>query len=120
MQDRTRASERFPQNRITLMKTTIVVFAMLCATAAVGQTASVLPNSPQPLVVPDHPQHASEHPMATESSLLSTSSYSYAQGERPLWEFGADKQEVSLGEVARAYRRGHVIDRKASKVSSND
>ena len=106
------------------MKTTIFVLALalcfLCATAAFGQTASVLTNNPQQLVVPDHPLHASEHAMAQESSLLGSSAYSYAQGERPLWEFGSVKQEVSLGEVARAYRNGHVIERKASRVSTND
>jgi hypothetical protein len=103
------------------MKTTIFAFCFLCATAAFGQTANILTNNPQPLIFPEHPQHASEHAMAQESNLLGCSAYSYAQGERPLWEFGSVKpQEVSLGEVARAYRNGHVIDRKPSKVSASD
>jgi hypothetical protein len=103
------------------MKTTIFAFCLLCATAAFGQSANVLSGYPQPLVLADHPLHASEHAMAQESSLLGSSAYSYAQGERPLWEFGTDKpREVSLGEVARAYRNGHVIDRKPSKVSASD
>jgi hypothetical protein len=103
------------------MKTTIFAICFIGATAAFGQTASVLPNNPAPFVIPDHPLHASEHAMATESNLLGCSAYSYAQGERPLWEFGSDKpQEISLGEVARAYRNGHVIDRKPSKVLASD
>lgn len=54
--------------------------------------------------------------MALESSLLGSSTYSYAQGEQPLWEFGTLKQEVPLGDVARAYRKDHALDRKAVKV----
>ncbi len=102
------------------MKTTFFAFCFLCATAAFGQTAGVLSNNPQPTEVPDHPQHASEHAMAQESNLLGSSAYSYAQGERPLWDFGSAKQEVPLGDIARAYRKGHVIDKKAVKVLEND
>src|SRR5208337_3290014 len=83
-----------PPREDQLMKTIIVAFCLLCATAAVGQTARFLSNNPQ---------HASEHAMATETSLFgATSAYTYAQGERPLWEFGSsDKHEVPLGDVAR-------------------
>lgn len=104
------------------MKTLIIAFCLLCATAAFGQSASVLSNNPQPTVVPDHPQHASQHAMGQEVSLFgSSSAYTYAQGERPLWEFGSsDKHEVPLGDVARAYRKGHVIDRKAVKSLNSD
>ena len=103
------------------MKITILALCFLCATAAfaqVGQTA--LSNIPQPVVIPDHPQHASQHAMAEESNLLGCSAYSYAQGEQPLWEFGSDRRfDVPLGDVARAYRQGHVLDKKATKVSEN-
>ncbi|MGD1021442.1 MAG: hypothetical protein ABR880_01585 [Candidatus Sulfotelmatobacter sp.] len=104
------------------MKTLIIAFCLLCATAAVGQTATVLSNNPQPTILPDHPQHAAEHAMATETSLFgANSAYTYAQGERPLWEFGSsDKHEVPLGDVARAYRQGHIIDRKAVKTLNSD
>ncbi|MGA7401018.1 MAG: hypothetical protein WCC99_02750 [Candidatus Sulfotelmatobacter sp.] len=104
------------------MKTLIVAFCLLSATAAFGQIASVLSNNPQPTVVPDHPQHATEHAMATETSLFGTSSaYTYAQGERPVWEFGSSgKQEVPLGDIARAYRQGHIINRKAVKTLNSD
>jgi hypothetical protein len=102
------------------MKTLIVTFCWLCATAALGQTASVLSNNPQPTVIPDHPQHASEHAMAKETTLFGPSPYTYAQGDRPLWEFGSEKQEIPLGDVARAYRKGHVVERKAVKTVGND
>jgi hypothetical protein len=104
------------------MKTLIIAFGLLFATAAFGQTASVLSNNPQPAVVPDHPQHAAAHAMGEEVSLFGPiSAYTYAQGERPLWEFGSsDKREIPLGDVARAYRKGHVIDRKAVKTLDSE
>jgi len=102
------------------MKITIIAFCFLCATAAFGQNAPVLTNNPQQMQVPEHMEHASVHAMGQELSLLGSSSpYSYAQGERPLWEFGSVKQETPLGDVARAYRKGHTIDRKAAKVVEN-
>jgi hypothetical protein len=104
-----------------IMKITIFAFCLLFATASFGQTAaSVVSNVPQPTVIPDNPQHASQHAMAAENSLLGTSAYSYAQGEQPVVEFGSLKQETPLGDVARAYRKGHVVDKKAVKVLEND
>jgi hypothetical protein len=99
------------------MKTTLFALCFLCATAAFAQNAPVLPNTPQPIQMNEHPQHASEHAMARESSLLSTSAYSYAQGERPLSEFGGTlKQETPLGDIARAFRRDRTTAAKAPKV----
>jgi hypothetical protein len=103
------------------MKITILTFALccLCATPAFGQVGQVLSNVSSPVVIPDHPQHASAHAMGEESNLLGSSAYSYAQGEQPLWEFGTDRHETPLGDVARAFRKGHVLDKKATKVSQN-
>jgi hypothetical protein len=60
--------------------------------------------------------------MGQEVSLFGPiSAYTYAQGERPLWEFGSsDKREIPLGDIARAYRKGHVIDRKAVKTLDSE
>jgi len=103
------------------MKITLIALCLLCATAAFGQSAGILVNNPQPTVFTDHPLHATQHAMAVVSSLLGSSAYSYAQGERPLWEFGPVKpQEVPLGDVARAYRQGHVLDKKAARVFDNN
>jgi hypothetical protein len=92
-----------------IMKTTIVALSFLCflcATSAFGQTASVLSNNPQPMQMADHVQHASEHALAQESSLLSASTCTYAQGERPLSDFEQDlKPETPLGDIARAFRK---------------
>ncbi len=96
------------------MKTMLCALCFFCATApAFSQSASVLSNTAQPIQIADHPQHASEHAMARESSLLSTSSYSYAQGEVPLAELGSIQYETPLGDVARAFRK----ERAASTVS---
>jgi hypothetical protein len=56
--------------------------------------------------------------MATEQFLVggSTSTYTYAQGERPLWEFGSVVEPTPLGDVARAYRREKLGAKKAQKV----
>jgi hypothetical protein len=88
------------------MKTTFVVFFVLFATAAFAQTAPVLPSQVQMVVMPEHPQHAEQHDMAAERPLVGGGGYSYAQGERPLWEFGpVSPPPVPLGDIARAYRK---------------
>ena len=100
------------------MKTTIFALCFLCClgvTAASGQTASVLSNYAQPVVLPEHPLHASEHAMGTETSLLGTSTYGYAKGEVPLVELGTLPYETPLGDIARAYRKEHAITPKAAK-----
>ena len=56
--------------------------------------------------------------MASETSIIggSPNTYTYAQGERPLWEFGPVSQPTPLGDVARAYRKEKVAARKAEIV----
>jgi hypothetical protein len=98
------------------MKTAILILCVLCATAALGQTAGVLSNQPQIVDVPTHPLHASQHELATEQSLLQEGSYGYAKGERPLWEFGPITQPAPLGDIARAYRKDHASAKKAGVI----
>ena|SRR5579863_1832389 len=102
------------------MKITLCLLFLICATAAFGQAASsvgVLSGQVTPLQIIDHPQHASQHDMAPSQDLLEHSSYTYAQGERPLWEFGSmQPPPVPLGDVARAARKQHVFDKKAQVV----
>lgn len=102
------------------MKTTFFALCFLCSTAAFGQAVGSISSVPQPTAVPDHPIHASEHAMAQETTLFGSSPYTYAQGEQPLWEFGSPTREVPLGDVARAYRKGHVVDKKAVVVMDNN
>ena len=99
------------------MKPLIILAVILCSAAAFGQ-ASALSNQVTPIQIVDHPQHASLTPMACEHSLVGAASdaYSYAQGERPLWEFGPVSEPVSLGDIARTYRKQKVTAKKAELV----
>jgi hypothetical protein len=104
------------------MKTTILALCLLCflcATAAFGQNAPVMSNIAQPIQMQEHPQHATEHALAKESSLFSASPYGYAQGEVPLAELGSLPYQTPLGDVARANRKEHIAVPKAAKVSEN-
>ena len=100
------------------MKTSVLVLLILCVAAAFGQTASVLSNQPVIIALPDHPLHADQHALASEHSLVGggPETYTWAQGERPLWEFGPVSEQPSLGDIARAYRKEKVTAKKAEKV----
>jgi hypothetical protein len=101
------------------MKITLIALFILLATAAFGQ-ASWGQQAPSfsPTTIPDHPERAAQHAMATEQSLVggSSSTYTFAHGERPLWEFGPVSEEPSLGDVARAYRKEKMTAKKAGIV----
>jgi hypothetical protein len=103
--------------RQNFMKTMLVGLCVLWAATAVGQVG-VGAISAQPYIpyLPDHAQHASQHAMATEQPLVGGGAYLVMQGERPLWEFGPVKQEPSLGDVARAYRKQKLTGKKAEVV----
>lgn len=91
---------------------------ILCAAAAFGQTAAVIPNQPQVTQFSDHPLHAEPHAMATERPIVggSADAYTYAQGEQPLWQFGEVSKPVPLGDVARAYRDKKSTAKKAEII----
>ena len=96
------------------MKTTFLVLMILLSAAAFGQTGGSIPSQPQFISIPDHPQHATQQSMATESLLVGggPNTYTYAQGERPLWEFGPISEPVPLGDVARAVRKERENSKK--------
>jgi hypothetical protein len=99
------------------MKTTLFALFFLCATAALGQSATSLSNEPQVIQIPSHDLHASQRPMQLEQTLLITSNSVYGRGERPLWEFAAQAPAaIPLGDVARLLRNQHAIARRATKV----
>jgi hypothetical protein len=105
------------------MKNTLfVLFFLFCVASAFGQTsAPVLPNVSAPMIMSEHPQHASQHDMAQEQSLFgSNTPYSYAQGEQPLWQFPSDKRVTPLGDVARSLRKEHEAARKAEIIWENE
>lgn len=99
------------------MKTTLLVLLVFCAAAAFGQ-APILSNQPAPVVMVEHPQHAAFHALGQENPIvgLSVDTYTYARGERPLWEFGPVSVEPSLGDIAREFRKEKLGIKKAAKV----
>lgn len=90
------------------MKTILCTIGFLCATTAFAQNSAVLSNIPSPMTMTEHPQHASQHSLAQETTLLETSTYSFAKGEVPLSELGSIEYETPLGDVARAFRKEHA------------
>jgi hypothetical protein len=96
------------------MKITLFVLFIFCTAAAFGQSA--LSGQPQIGQSPSHPLHASVHAMAAESPLVGGGGYTYAQGERPLWEFGPVSEPTPLGDIARAYRKEKLASKKAEIV----
>lgn len=99
------------------MKKLLFAVMIFGGTAAFGQAAA-LSAQPQVIEFPEHPRHAELTPLACEHPLVggAPDNYSYAKGERPLWEFGPVSEPVSLGDVARAYRKQKLAVKKADIV----
>jgi len=100
------------------MKITLFILFVFCTAAAFGQNVGAVSSQSQPIQMAEHPQHASQHAMATEHPLVGsdTDTYSYAQGERPLWEFGPVSTPTPLGDIARAYRKEKTAAKKAEII----
>ena len=98
------------------MKLTFVLLCLFFASAAFGQAVLTVPNYAQPLVMADHPQHASQHELAQPQDLFEHSAYTYAQGELPLSDFVHPSEAEPLGDIARAYRKQHASVKKAEFV----
>jgi hypothetical protein len=99
------------------MKTALFAAIVFCSAAAFGQAA--ISNQVVPLQLPDHPQHASFTSMASETPIVggSPDTYTYAHGERPLWEFGpVAPPPTPLGDVARAFRKEKLAAKKAEII----
>src|SRR5579884_780654 len=90
---------------------------LACSAGAMGQTLGyVLSSQPVVFTMPEHPQHASQTPLAPEQSLLEHSEPVWGHGERPLWEFMPEPPFVCLGDVARSLRQEHATAKKATRV----
>jgi hypothetical protein len=110
------------QREIGVKKIMVMAACLFGAVAAWGQsgaTGSTLSAQPQPMVMASHPQFAAQKSMGSEHLLLESSSYGYAQGERPLWEVAPPSHETPLGDVARTYKKEHDAAKKAVKVWAN-
>ncbi len=104
------------------MKKTLFVLCLLSATAAFAQYnntgGNTLNSQPQFIEFSSHPAHADYAPMSQEHSVLSSSSYTTAQGERPASDF-PQPESVSLGAVARELRKQHAQLKKSRVVWVN-
>ncbi|HET7891322.1 MAG TPA: hypothetical protein VFL34_07345 [Candidatus Sulfotelmatobacter sp.] len=100
------------------MKITLfTLFILVAATTAFGQVGASISSEAHMTVIPDHPQHAELHALADEHALVGGGGYSYAQGERPLWEFGSSvPAPAPLGDIARAVRKEKLAVKKAEIV----
>jgi hypothetical protein len=102
------------------MKTGLFVLCLFCATAAIAQSGgAALSGDVQVFQMASHDQHAYQRPMAQEQSLLENSGYSFAQGERPLWEVQPLAPTVPLGDIARMLRKEHATAKKADFVRND-
>ena len=93
-----------------------ILIALLFATSlAWGQ--SVAPATQNAIQMNGNPQHASQHSLGTEQSLLPSNSVTSAAGVLPLSDFSATPEPyVSLGQVAKEYREGHAVQRPLIRV----
>ncbi len=104
------------------MKTTGLLCFLLFASLTWGQsiTPSVVNGQPQPLHLTGNPQHAGAAPLAEQKSLLGSSAYSSAKGERPLWEVAPPPRPTTpLADTARALRKQHESAKKAIFIREN-
>jgi hypothetical protein len=104
------------------MKKTLLVLCLLSTTAAFAQyyNGAGASRSTEPVIYesPSHPAQATYTPMSQERTILATSSYTSAQGERPASDF-AQPETVSLGAVARELRKQHAQLKKSRVVWVN-
>ena len=99
------------------MKLSFVLLCLLYASASFGQAVLAPPPSfTQPVVMVDHPQHASQHELAQPQDLFEHSGYTYAKGELPLSDFVHPSEPEPLGDIARVYRKEHASVKKAEFV----
>jgi hypothetical protein len=98
----------------------LLAVCILASVGAAGQTVSGYFNSqPQMLIMPEHPQHASQTPLAQEQDLRERSTYIYAQGERPAWEFMPVPAFVPIADLARTLRDEHARAKKTAVIRND-
>ncbi len=102
------------------MRMACLALLVFSTALAFGQSiGSAISSEPVVYSFPSHPQRAEIKPMADEKSLLLPSGSTQARGTRPLWELAPPKQEVSLGDVARALKQERATVKKSSAVWVN-
>jgi len=104
------------------LKVGLLALCFLCSAAALGQSGTsgpILNGQVSVTEFSSHPEFAMQKPMATEQSLLEASTYSWAQGERPLWEVAPVVHHTPLGDSARLLRKEHQSAKKADFIWNN-
>jgi hypothetical protein len=105
------------------MKTTVLALFLLCAATGFGQAAvggSALSAQPSVLEFQSHEAIASQHAMGSSQNLLENAGYTWAQGERPLWEVSPASHPTPLGDSARMLKKEHTSFKKAEVMWSNN
>jgi hypothetical protein len=103
------------------MKKILFVLCLLSASAAFAQNQYNPYSLSNQVLTPQfqsHEAHASFAPMAAEHSVLGSTSYASAQGERPASDF-PQAEAVSLGAVAREVRKQRAQVKKSHVVWVN-
>lgn len=100
------------------MKKTLFVLGLLSTSAAFAQGYGSINNEAHSYQFASHPEHAAYAPMAQEQSVLASTSYTSAQGDRPASDF-PQPEAVLLGAAARAIRKQHAQVKKAPVVWIN-
>jgi hypothetical protein len=101
------------------MKKTLFLLCLLSTAAAFAQqNAASLNNQVSIPQFTSHDAHASYVSMSPERSILASSSYASAQGERPASDF-PQAEAVSLGSYAREIRKQHAQVKKSRVVWVN-
>jgi hypothetical protein len=105
----------------TSMKKTLFVFCLLSTAAAFGQYglgAGVMNNQAQSYQFQTSPRHASYAPMSEEKSVLPSTTFFSAQGDRRPSDF-AQPEAMPLGTIARELKRQHAELKKSRVVWIN-
>jgi hypothetical protein len=99
----------------------LLMFVMISGPAAHAQVGSIS-SQPVPLEFAEHVEHATTHEMATERPIVGggPNTYTYAQGEQPLWEFGHPSETKPLGDIAREIRAQKLTAKKAEIIFEQD
>jgi hypothetical protein len=103
------------------MKRILFVLCLLSATAAFAQSQFNPYSLNNQVLIPQfqsHEAHASYGFMAPEQSVLGSTSYASAQGDRPASDF-PQAEAVSLGAVAREIRKQRAQVKKSHVVWVN-
>jgi len=103
------------------MKKILFVFCLLSTAAAFGQYtlgSGAANNQAQSYQFQSHPSHADYAPLSAERSVLPSTTFFSAQGDRRASDF-AQPEAMPLGTVARELKRQHAELKKSRVVWIN-